>query len=772
LFYRLGGFVFKHRRAVILVWVALLLAGVSLIPQSSRRLQFGGFTSQRMESVRAQQLLEERLGVQPSSLVVLFNSPTLTVDDPEFGRQVAASMVGLEGAPGVDRILDHATNPRQVSGDRHTVYELVVLSVDAEAAARELDGITSRLKEPSAVGSQPSALRMLVTGGPLFFAEVERLSHEDLQRAEIVAFPFAAVALLVVFGSLVAAGLPIALGGVTVVGILASIALLGRTMDLSIFVLNVATMLGLGLGVDYSLFITSRFREELRSSGALAGGVGEAIAATMATAGKAVLFSGLSVLIGLAALASFEFMLLRSLGIVGMVGIVLCVAAALTLLPAILGILGPGVNRWPVLAGKLDSHGFWERTACWVMRHPVMVFLPTLAFLVLLGAPFLHVRFSAPDANILPPDLPSRQALEMLRREFGDSETAPVLLAVQLQGGVNRPESISNLYDLTHTLAQDPRVAKVESIVDLDPRITRVQYGLIYGDPAGIADPYGREVAKILVGGDVTLVRVATRDSPVSESTKSLVRDIRAMSLPAGVSLQVTGASANVIDVVDILYADAPRALTLIVGGIYLILFLMFRSVLLPAKAIVMNTLSILASYGALVFIFQDGHFQGLLHFQSSGTVEASTPIIMFCILFGLSMDYEVFLLSRIREEYDRTGDNTASIAKGLEKSGKIITSAAIIVVVVGAAFGSAEIVIIKSLGLGIALAVFLDATVVRTLLVPATMRLLGKWNWWAPEWMLRPNMGQLAAILRRAQNAGRGLVTRLKRGRRSSRWL
>lgn len=758
MFYSLGSFAYRRRWAIVFVWIALLLAGVPLIPQATQRLQFGGFTSQRMESVRARDLLERELGFQPSSLVVLFTSPTLTVDDPEFTRQVAYSLAGLQGAPGVERVVDHLTNPRQISRDRHTAYELVVLRVDAETAARQLPEILSRLREPggdgetggkgalnpppplgegrgegSASRTSHSALQMLVTGGPIFFAEVERLSHEDLQRAEIFAFPFAAAALLLVFGSLVAAGLPIALGGATVVGILAAIALLSRTADLSIFVINVATMLGLGLGVDYSLFMTSRFREELRR-----GSVEEAVAVTMATAGKAVFFSGLSVLIGLAGLASFEFMLLRSLGIVGMVGIGICLAAGLTLLPALLGVLGHQVDRWPVLGSRISTGGFWERSAAWVMRHPVVVFLPTLAFLVALGTPFLHVRFSAPDAYILPPDLPSRKALDLLRHEFGESETAPLLVAVQMQGGIFQPENLSALYDFTHTLARDPRVVGIESIVDLDPRISKTQYQLIYADPSRISDPYARELSRILVGESVTLVKVATRDSPVSESSKDLVRDIRGMILPTGMSILVDGTSAEVLDVVDTLYADAPRALALVVVGIYLILLVLFRSVLLPAKAILMNTLSILASYGALVFIFQDGNFQSLLRFQSSGTVEASMPIILFCILFGLSMDYEVFLLTRIKEEYDRTGDNAASVAKGLEKSGKIITSAAIIVVVVGSAFSMADIVIIKALGLGIALAVFLDATVVRTLLVPATMRLLGYLNWWAPPVLLR----------------------------------
>jgi len=781
LFYSLGSFAYRHRWAVIFVWIALLLAGAPLLPQAASRLQFGGLTSSRMESERARRLLERELGAQPSSLVVLFTSPTLTADDPEFSRQVAYAMAGLQGAPGVERVVAHLTNPRQVSGDRHTVYELVVLSIDEETAARRISTLTSLLRDPAGaaglgdgetggrgdaetrgwgdagkgaradagtlplpsgegrgegfsgdpgIKTQSSALRMLITGGPVFFSEVERLSHEDLQRAEIVAFPFAAAALLLVFGSLVATGLPIVVGGASVVGIMAAIALLSRATDLSIFVINVATMLGLGLGVDYSLFMTSRFREELERRC-----VGEAVATTVATAGKAVFFSGLSVLIGLAGLSSFEFMMLRSLGIVGMIGTILCVTAALTLLPAVLGVLGPDVNRLAVLRRRPTVGGFWERTAAWVMRHPVAVFVPTLALLVALGTPFLHVRFSAPDAYILPPDLPSRQALDLLRKEFGDSETAPVLVAVQVQGSIFDARNISRLYDFTHALGRDPRVARVESIVDLDPRITKAQYQLIYSDPARIPDLYARETARVTVSRSVALVKVSTRAAPVSEEAKGLVKDIRATPLGGGMSVLVGGTSAEVLDVVDTLYSDAPRALGMVVVAIYVVLFFLFRSVLLPAKAIIMNTLSILASYGALVFIFQDGYFQSLLHFRSSGTVEASMPVIMFCILFGLSMDYEVFLLTRVKEEYERTGDNAFSVAKGLERSGRLITSAAIIVVVVGVAFAAADIVIIKALGLGIALAVFLDATVVRTLLVPATMRLLGKWNWWTPSW-------------------------------------
>jgi putative drug exporter of the RND superfamily len=369
------------------------------------------------------------------------------------------------------------------------------------------------------------------------------------------------------------------------------------------------------------------------------------------------------------------------------------------------------------------------------MARPWRFFLPALAFVLLLGWPFTHVRLSSPDASILPRSVPSRQGYDLLVRQFGAGALEPVAVAVRTGdgGSVYERGNLDALFDFTHTLAADPRVARVDSIVTLDPRLGREQYALLYRDPARIGEPYARQFAQRFARGDTALVSIVLKAAPVSDEAKSFVRDLRGTQPPGTLTLQVTGTTAGVLDVVDELYRDFPLALLGVVLATYAILFALLRSVLLPLKAIAMNALSLLASYGALVWVFQDGHLSRLLGFAPLGFVEASLPIIMFCTLFGVSMDYEVFLLSRIREAYLETGDNAASVAAGLERSGRIITSAALIVVVVAGSFVTASIVLIKALGLGVALAVLLDATVIRALLVPATMRLLGDWNWWLP---------------------------------------
>ena len=381
--------------------------------------------------------------------------------------------------------------------------------------------------------------------------------------------------------------------------------------------------------------------------------------------------------------------------------------------------------------------GFWGRLAEAVMDRPVAVFVPTLLFLIVLGLPFIHVRFNAPDASILPPNVPSRQAYDVLLKNFGEGDFGPLLLAVRTDGPVTDPANVGLLYDYTRQLQADPRVKRVDSIVSLDPRLGRDQYQLIYSVPGGPGDRY---VAGALAGstnGDVTAVTVTTWYGPNDAEARALVHDLRdpasALAPPAGLTVLVGGGAAEVVDVVDRVAADFPRTALFILASTYLVLFLLLRSVILPLKALVMNSLSILASFGALVWIFQDGNLSAMLGFAPLGFVETTLPVILFCVLFGLSMDYEVFLLSRMKEAWDRTGDNRTAVAQGLEKSGRIVTSAALIVVVVAGSFAFAEVVLIKAVGLGVAIAVALDATVVRALLVPSTMRLLGKWNWWMP---------------------------------------
>lgn len=733
MFYRLGQVMARLRYWVIGIWLLAVLAGLPFAPRVAQALSPGGFSSSDMQSQQAVDALQKGLHTTFTTVVVIFSSKTLTADDPRFIAEATAATARLDGWSEVTRIISFTQSPSQVSHDRHTAFTSAFLKSSPDGAPSVLPALRAR------VASQLD-ITVTIGGGPVFYDDIQSVSEADLRRAELLAFPFALLALLLVFRSVVAAALPAIVGGGSVVVSLALLYAIALRTPISIFALNITTLFGLGLGVDYSLFMVSRFREELRHGRS----PDDALATTMATAGRAVFFSGLTVSIGLLGLVIFPLNMLRSVGLGGMLTVAFSIIAAVTLLPAMLAVLGERVNWLPVRlprfgrarspqAAMSEENGFWHQLSLWVMRRPVITLLPTLTFLLLLGIPFLSARLAAPDASILPESVKSRAAFDILRTQFDQSETTPILLAVETSGSPLDPTALAALNHYVRRLQADPRVARVNSIVSLDPRLTLAQYQLMYANPAAITDPYLSDAVKALAGDHITMVQVYSKYGMLDTRSESLVQDIRATPPPAGTRVLVDGGTAGIIDYVNTLYGAFPWALLLVALITYIALALLFRSLVLPLKALVMNALSIVASYGALVFIFQEGHLSGLLNFTPLGYVEASSPILMFCALFGLSMDYEVFLLSRIREAHQQTHDNTRSVALGLERSGGIITSAAAIVILVSAAFISADMVIVKALGVGIALAVLLDATLVRGLLAPATMRLLGEINWWWP---------------------------------------
>ena len=770
-FARVGRFCARHRRAVAAAWALLALIALPLAPRAPGALQPGGFSLDDLDSAVTTHLLETTVGLPPSALVIVLQGQGgLLAGDPAFEKAAAAAIADVPRAQDVLGVYPHTLAPRQVSADRTTVYDTVALNLAPDASPDAIAPVEA------AIHPQPG-LSIGIAGGPAFYGDVQKVSEQDLQRSELISLPLAALALLFVFGSVVAAGVPVVVGGMSVLVALAAIFVAASLTPMSIFVLNLATLLGFGLGVDYALLLTSRFREELRRRG---GGrrpdgtpdqavVEDAIAATVATAGRAVFFSGVTVLLGLIGLMLFEFMVLRSVGIAGAIVVALAVSGALTLLPAVLSFLGPRIDSLPVssalerlpLPRRLrpsranvseastgvgtatgPSNGYWWRLANRVMDHPVRVFVPTLGILIVLGLPFLHVRLDAPDETILPSSVPSRQAYNVLVAEFQVGEFSPLLLAVHTSGPATDTQNVGLLYDYSRRLAADPRIARVDGIVDIDSRLTRGQYQLMLSAPAGPADRYTADILARTTRGDLTAFTVVTHYGPNAPQARSLVDDLRdptsPLAPPAGLTVSVGGGAAQVVDTVDRMGADFPRTALFILVSTYLVLFVLLRSVVLPAKAIVMNGLSILASFGALVWIFQDGNLSAPLGFLPLGFVETTLPVILFCVLFGLSMDYEVFLLTRMKEVYDQTGDNREAVARGLERSGRIVSSAALIVVLVAGSFAFAEVVLIKAVGLGVAIAVALDATIVRALLVPATMRLLGRWNWWMPERLRR----------------------------------
>jgi RND superfamily putative drug exporter len=754
-FDRLGRFVVRHARLVVLAWAVVIALALPLAPAASGALRAGGFIRDDLESARAKALLERELDAPPSALVVAFHSDALTAGTPAFETAAAVAMTDIPSAPHVKRVISHLLQPRQISPDGHTAYDIILLDLPADDSPDALPILRERLR--AAPG-----LDVEVAGGPAFYGDVQAVTESDLRRSEVISLPLAALALLLVFGSIMAAGVPLVVGGTSVLVALALIFLVASVTPMSIFVLNLATLLGLGLGVDYSLLLTSRFREELSKQPGRDDRrrVAEAVRITVATAGRAVFFSGLTVLLGLLGLVLFEFMILRSVGIAGGIVVALAVLAALTLLPALLTLFGAHLDRFAIrrVAARPASDGPWARLARRVMNHPVAVLVPTLALLLVLGSPFLHVRFNSPDSTILPPSVPSRAAFDRLRDAFGEGEFAPIVIAIRTDGPATTAENVARLFDYSRRIAGDPRVTRLESLVDIDPRMTLAQYQLVYTNPNGPGDRFTATILAATTKGNLTQFTVTTPFGPNREEGRALVRDLRAstgpLAAPAGTSILVGGGAADVADVVDGVAADFPRTALFIIVTTYLVLFALLRSVILPAKALVMNALSITASFGALVWIFQDGNLSALLGFQPLGFVETTQPVILFCVLFGLSMDYEVFLLSRMKEVWDTTADNAEAVARGLERSGRIVTSAALIVVVVAGSFAFADIVLIKALGLGVAIAVALDATVVRALLVPATMRLLGRWNWWMPARLERFVASRLPASEAEAEAA------------------
>ncbi len=741
-FDRLGRFAVRRRWWIVGAWAFLILLALPLAPRAPGALSAGGFILDDLESARAKALLQEELGVEPSAFVLVYESDTLTAGTPGWIAAVREATAGVAQAPHVTRVLSHVLSPRQVSADGRTAYDIVFLDLPPDDSPDAIPPVAAALREVP-------GLTVSIAGGPAFYGDVQAVTERDLQRSEIISLPLAALALILVFGSLVAAGVPLAVGGASVLVALAGIFVVASIWPMSIFVLNLATLLGLGLGVDYSLLMTSRFREELAHR-AGPDRVAESVRVTVATAGRAVFFSGLTVLLGLLGLVLFEFMILRSVGIAGAIVVGLAVAAALTLLPALLAILGTRIDAWSVRKVTVEpgADGPWARLARRVMRHPVAVLIPTLAILLVLGLPFLSVRFNAPDATILPAGVPSREAYDTLAREFGEGEFAPLVLAVRTQGPATDPENLARLHEYSRRLAADPRISRVSSLVDVDPRLTLAQYQLLYGAQSGPPDRFVATTLGQSTKDDLTAFTLYTAVGPNNEGARALVREMRdpagPLAPPAGMNVLVGGGAADVDDVVSRVWSDFPRTAAFIVITTYLVLFVLLRSVVLPLKALVMNTLSIVASFGALVWIFQQGNLSALLGFQPLGFVETTLPVILFCVLFGLSMDYEVFLLSRMKEAWDATGNNTEAVARGLERSGRIVSSAALIVVVVAGSFAFADIVLIKALGLGVAIAVALDATIVRALLVPATMRLLGRWNWWVPRRLDRALAGVL----------------------------
>ena len=747
----IGSFAVRRKYIVLATWIVVILGALPFADRADEFLKPGGFSNESFPSVQARKVLQERLELTTLTIDFVFSHPEWSPFDPRFSAAVESSLEGLTDHSEIVYVTTHLDDPGRASTISNTVHASAGLTIELDASLEFLEIVTAEV--------DPGPLEMIITGGPALYRDISLASERDLHRGETVAFPIATIVLLLVFGTLVAAILPAAVGGGGVLVGLALVFFMSQGIDMSVFALNIVSLLGIGIGIDYSLFYTSRFQEELRKNKS----VDQAVVSAHSHAGKAILFSAVTSLIGLLSLIAFDVMMLRSVGIGAIAVIFAALLAALTLMPAILAILGHRVNRFRIVprwrssssnaSGKRIS--FWLPLSNWVMKRPWLVLVPTSTVLILLAVPALDMKLGTVDATILPDSLESRKGFDVLREEFGFALRTVIPVAYTFGESGTEPgtdlgdenanpfdrENLERAYDIGRELERLEGVTAVTSIVNLDPTFGPDQYELLYQHPEAITDVTAARIVRESVREGAILFLVHSDFHPFYPETRQLVTEIRSLippDAPRGGELHVNGGASEITDIVNALYGKFPYIIAAVLGVTYLSLMLLFRSVILPLKAVALNVLSILASYGALVFVFQQGHFSGLLNFEAMGVIEATLPILLFAIIFGLSMDYEIFLLSRVAEAYDRTGDNVASVAEGLQKSGLIITGAASILIVVAASFVLADVVVVKAIGLGLAIAVFVDVTLVRALVAPAIMRIAGPWNWWLPGWLDR----------------------------------
>ena len=711
---RLAHWVVRHRRAVLVAAVVTFAVAGTTGGNVASQLSSGGFDDPASESFKADETLLDEFGTGTPNFILLVTANQGDVDSESAARAGMQLTSRLADEPHLVEVFSYWSlfnypSLRNDDGTRALVFGRIEGSDDevneiVETLAPEYDGLDSRAVDVEVGGLGPT------------FQQVGTTIEDDLARAELIALPITLVLLLLVFGSAVAAALPLAIGALSVVGTFVVLRVLSELTEVSVFALSLTTAMGVGLAIDYALFVVSRFREELRAGHE----PHDAVVRTVRTAGRTVAFSAMTVAASLLALLVFPLAFLRSFAYAGVAVAALAGVFSLVVLPALLAALGHRVDKGAVRRRTLarsaaEEDGFWHRMALFVMRRPLPVATVAILVLLLLGTPFLGIRLGLPDDRVLPESASTRQVSDVIRAEFQSEEAGALSVVVpDLREPTSRRDDIGAYADRLSAL---DGVREVRSVAG------------IYADGERTVPP--NDLLERFATDDATYLQVVPSVEPLSPEGETLVETIRGLDAPF--TVQVTGQSAFLVDAKESLFDRLPIATLIIAIVTFTVLFLMFGSVVIPLKAIVLNLLSLSATFGAMVWIFQDGHLAGVLDFTPTGTISAVTPILMFCIAFGISMDYEVFLLSRIKEEHDRTQDNTTSVALGLERTGRIVTAAAALISIVFVAFGTSSVSFIKLFGIGLTLAVLMDAFLIRGTLVPAFMRLAGEWNWWAP---------------------------------------
>ena len=729
MFYRWGRFVTRHPKAILALSLLLIALAVPAIPGGIGLLSAEGWVTSDSTTLRAERAIQERFEVGGAQLWIIFESPDESVTDPAALEEVTNALEPLRDHPDVEFITDYPTigDDALISDNRSKTAVTVQLTTnsDPEETYQELRDLVTT-----------ETLETYWGGGAASNQEFNNLVARDLVVQQAISLPITLVLLVIIFGAVVAAAMPLSVGVAGIATAVAAITILARITDTSVYVMHVATIIGLALAIDYSLFVVSRFREEMTRND-----VPGAVAMTVGTSGRAIFFAGLTGGIGLLGLAFFESYALRTMGIGGGIVVSMAVFYALTTLPAILTLLGSRINRWKVreiATAPGSGRGFWVTLAQTVMRRPVIFLVAGLAALVTLGTPFLRAEFGSPGIELLPRNSEPRVAAETLSNEFAGQEGQAPVIVVADGGGdsVFEPDRFADVKEVASHLEAMPGVETVEGI------FTYLPQGLDAGpdDVSAIldaADPREQQSLAQLISDGAARFLVTTESPPNSAEAEEVVEQIRALNDEIeSLAILTAGTTSFNLDMMETISDRLVFTLVFVFVVTYVVLCLLLGSIVLPLKAILANLLSLTAAFGALVWIFQEGNLSGILMFDAPGYVVPHIAVMMLLVLFGLSMDYEVMLLSRMKEEYVRTGDSPTAIATGLERSGRVITGAAAIMIAVFATGVTNQLIMLKSLGIGMAIAIFADATIVRGMVVPSAMRLMGRVNWWAPDWL------------------------------------
>ena len=713
MFDRLASLILRKPRAVLLVTLLLVLAAGAGSSGLNSRVTLGGYEKEGSESARTTQVLQDKFKQGDPNLVLLV-SDERGVDSPAAQATGQALTQRLAGEADVSNVGSYWSlgRPEQLRNQAGT-KALVTATIGGD-----FDTVLDRIKKlaPAYSGDFQGA-RVQVGGSAMTWDENIKTAQEDISRAEAIVFPLVLVVLVLIFGSLLAALVPLAVAFGTMLLAMMLMFLLTLATEQSSFVTNITVFLGLGLAIDYSLLMVSRYREELGNGK----DVPTAIRSMLRTSGRTVVFSAVTVAVALGALLVFPFTIFDSMAYASIATALLAAVASLVVVPALLAWMGPRIDKWRLFHRKDRGQervetGFWHRLATFVMRRPVPVAVVVVAVLLLLGAPALGLKLRLPDEQILPKDAEAAQVATAVRTEFTSREQDAIQVVAE---GIGDPAArAGDITSYAQRLSALPNVARVDALTGSFARGQQV------AQPGQLSQRFGAP--------DATFLTVVPTVDGYSQQGEDLVRDVRDAQRPFPVS--VGGTPAVSVDTFDAIYDTLPVFLVVLVVGMFILLFLLTGSVLLPVLAMVLSLLSLTATFGALVFVFQEGHLQSIVgDFNVTGAITWTVPILVFALGFGLSMDYQVFLLSRIREEYDRTGDNTAAVAMGIERIGRVVTYAAALISIVFFVWITSGISYMKAIGVGMPIAILMDATLIRGALLPALMRLTGNANWYAP---------------------------------------